>query len=61
LLVLQAEPDDRRSKVLRLTPERRRVLAEAVPIWTREQELVESRLGQGGAERLPLHLKTASK
>jgi DNA-binding MarR family transcriptional regulator len=61
LLVLEAEPDDRRSKVLRLTPEGRRVLAEAVPIWTREHALVESELGEGGAERLRLDLKTASK
>jgi DNA-binding MarR family transcriptional regulator len=61
LLVLESEPEDRRSKVLRLTPEGRRVLAEAVPIWTREHELIESEMGEGGAERLRLDLKTASK
>ena len=61
LLVLESEAGDRRSKVLRLTPEGRRVLAAAVPIWTREHELVEAQLGEGGAERLRRDLKTASK
>jgi DNA-binding MarR family transcriptional regulator len=61
LLVLESEADDRRSKVLRLTPEGRRVLATAVPIWTREHELIEGQLGDGGADRLRHDLRVASK
>jgi DNA-binding MarR family transcriptional regulator len=51
LMAVKAEPEDRRSKVLVLTPEGRRALAQAVPIWTREHEAVEMELGAGGANR----------
>jgi DNA-binding MarR family transcriptional regulator len=51
LMAVRMEPGDRRSKVLVLTPEGRRVLAEAVPIWTREHEALEAELGTGGANR----------
>jgi DNA-binding MarR family transcriptional regulator len=61
LLTLDSEPGDRRSKVLRLTAEGRRVLATAVPIWTREHELVEREMGDGGADRLRHDLRIASK
>ncbi len=52
LLTLEAEPDDRRSKVLKLTAEGMRVLAAAVPIWTREHVAIERGLGEAGAKRL---------
>jgi DNA-binding MarR family transcriptional regulator len=61
LLVLESEAGDRRSKVLRLTPEGRRVLAAAVPVWKREHELIEKQLGEGGADRLRRDLLVASK
>jgi DNA-binding MarR family transcriptional regulator len=61
LLILDSEPGDRRSKVLRLTTEGRQVLASAVPIWTREQELVERQMGDGDAERLRRDLVLAGK
>ena len=50
LLTLESEPQDRRSKVLRLTDEGKRVLAVATPIWVREHELLE--LGISDPKRL---------
>jgi DNA-binding MarR family transcriptional regulator len=61
LLTLTAEAGDRRSKVLRLTAEGRRVLAAAVPIWKREHALIEGQLGDGGGDRLRRDLHIAGK
>ena len=52
LLTVESEARDKRSKVLRLTDEGRRVLAAAVPIWTREHGEIERAMGDGGAKRL---------
>lgn len=52
LLTVDAEVADKRSKVLRLTVEGRRVLAAAVPIWTRVHGEIERDLGDGEAKRL---------
>ena len=45
LMAVRAEADDRRSKILVLTAEGRRVLAEAVPIWKREHAALEKEVG----------------
>jgi DNA-binding MarR family transcriptional regulator len=60
LLVVEPEREDRRSKVLKLTSEGRRVLAIAVPIWTREHEAIERSLGEGEAKRLRRGLRVLS-
>jgi DNA-binding MarR family transcriptional regulator len=60
LLVVEPERDDRRSKVLKLTPEGRRVLAHAVPIWTRVHAEIEAELGEGEAKRLRRDLRMLS-
>jgi DNA-binding MarR family transcriptional regulator len=60
LVVVEAEAEDRRSKVLKLTPEGRRVLAGAVPIWTRVHAEIERELGEGEAKRLRRDLKQLS-
>jgi len=44
LLTLEPEPEDRRSKILRLTLEGMRVLAAATPIWIREHARLEGEL-----------------
>lgn len=44
LMAVQAEPEDRRSRILVLTSEGKRVLAEAVPIWKREHAALEREL-----------------
>jgi DNA-binding MarR family transcriptional regulator len=50
LLTVESEVGDRRSKVLRLTAEGRRVLAAALPIWTREHELLEAEMEATGTQ-----------
>jgi DNA-binding MarR family transcriptional regulator len=61
LVVVETEAGDRRSKVLKLTQEGRRVLAKAVPIWTREHEAIERGLGEGQAKRLRRDLRVLEK
>jgi DNA-binding MarR family transcriptional regulator len=54
LIKIEAEADDRRSKVLKLTPEGRRVLAGAVPIWTQVHGEIERELEDTGRLRREL-------
>jgi DNA-binding MarR family transcriptional regulator len=61
LLVLEPEAGDRRSKVLKLTAEGRRMLAAAVPIWKREHAAIELGLKDGGASRLRQDLNVLAK
>ena len=61
LLTVDAEMADKRSKVLRLTVEGRRVLAAAVPIWTRVHGEIERDLGDGEAKRLRKSLQTVGR
>jgi len=61
LLTVDAEERDKRSKVLRLTVEGRRVLAAAVPIWTRVHGEIERDLGDGEAKRLRKSLQTVGR
>jgi DNA-binding MarR family transcriptional regulator len=58
LLAVGAEAADKRSKVLRLTADGRRVLAAAVPIWTRVHGEIERGMGDGGAKRLRAELRS---
>jgi DNA-binding MarR family transcriptional regulator len=46
LVTVAVDETDRRSKRLSLTPAGRRLLAKAVPIWTREHALLEKRLAR---------------
>jgi DNA-binding MarR family transcriptional regulator len=46
LVAVAADARDRRLKRLSLTPSGRKLLARAVPIWTREHAAVEKRLGR---------------
>jgi DNA-binding MarR family transcriptional regulator len=52
LILVNSEPEDRRTKVLRLTDEGRKVLADAVPIWTRVHGEIERELGGSKPELL---------
>jgi DNA-binding MarR family transcriptional regulator len=54
LIAIEAEADDRRSKVLKLTEEGRRVLAGAVPIWTQVHGEIERELEDTGRLRREL-------
>ena len=51
LLTIAPDPKDRRARVLSLTPDGRALLAQALPIWTREHGKLDEDLG-GGIENL---------
>jgi DNA-binding MarR family transcriptional regulator len=56
LLIIAPDPKDGRARVLSLTDAGRTVLAQAVPIWTREHGKLDEELG-GGSEALRASLK----
>jgi DNA-binding MarR family transcriptional regulator len=59
LVSVTVDPDDKRSRLLTLTPAGRALLAEALPIWRRTHAAVERQLA-GDADRLRADLKTLS-
>jgi DNA-binding MarR family transcriptional regulator len=52
LVLVMVDPDDRRSRRLKLTPAGRALLARAVPVWRRTHAEIERLLAPAGAERL---------
>ncbi len=56
LLTIAPDPKDRRARVLSLTPDGRALLAQALPIWTREHGKLDEDLG-GGIEDLRAGLR----
>lgn len=56
LLTIAPDPKDGRARVLSLTSGGRAVLAQALPIWTREHGKLDEELG-GGSEALRASLK----
>jgi DNA-binding MarR family transcriptional regulator len=52
LVSIEADPSDRRSRLLRLTDKGREVLASAVPIWRAIHAEVEARLPEPGPDAL---------
>jgi DNA-binding MarR family transcriptional regulator len=56
LLTIAPDPKDRRARVLNLTPDGRALLAQALPIWTREHGMLDEDLG-GGIEDLRAGLR----
>ena len=48
LLTIAPDPKDARARVLSLTADGRAVLAQALPIWTREHAKLDEDLGGGG-------------
>lgn len=56
LVESMSAPDDRRTRLLRLTPEGAEVLADAVPVWERTHAEIEGRLPAGAPDRLRAEL-----
>nr|WP_298686570.1 MarR family winged helix-turn-helix transcriptional regulator [uncultured Dongia sp.] len=52
LVAVSVDPDDKRSRLLKLTPAGKRLLAKAVPIWQHHHALVEAQLPSGSPDRL---------
>jgi DNA-binding MarR family transcriptional regulator len=60
LLNIAADPTDRRSRLIKLTPKGRRLLARAVPVWRSTHVAIEALLGDGDADRLRMNLRALS-
>jgi DNA-binding MarR family transcriptional regulator len=60
LVQIHVDPKDRRGRLMTLTAAGRAVLADAVPIWTREHAAVEGWLDGGDPDRLRRDLKALS-
>jgi DNA-binding MarR family transcriptional regulator len=60
LVTVSPDPQDRRGRILALTPEGQGLLARAVPIWTRLHGEVEASLPEGDAGRLIGDLRALS-
>lgn len=61
LLKVAADPTDRRSRVIKLMPKGRRLLARAVPVWRSAHVAIEALLGDGDADRLRMNLRALSR
>ena len=60
LLRIKADPADGRSRVMRLTPKGRRLLACAVPVWRRTHTAVEALVPDGDPDRFRKNLRAVS-
>jgi DNA-binding MarR family transcriptional regulator len=60
LVKLTADPDDRRRRLLALTPKGQTVLARATPVWQRTHAEVDCMLAEGNADHLRSNLRTLS-
>ena len=50
LVAVTVDPDDKRGRLITLTSAGQKLLARAMPIWTRTHAEIEARLADGGAE-----------
>jgi DNA-binding MarR family transcriptional regulator len=57
LVEVTVDPDDRRGRLLALTAAGQKLLARAMPIWTRTHAEIDVRLADGGAELLRGNLR----
>jgi DNA-binding MarR family transcriptional regulator len=57
LVKVTVDPDDKRGRLMALTPAGKKLLARAMPIWTRTHAEIEARLVDGGAELLRGNLR----
>jgi DNA-binding MarR family transcriptional regulator len=56
LIKITTDHADHRARLLQLTPQGRKLLARAVPVWTSTHAAVEARLGPGEPDRLRKNL-----
>ena len=60
LITVTPDPNDRRSRLLTLTPQGRALLSRAVPIWERTHAEIENLLPDGDPDRLRSNLRALS-
>ena len=58
LLKITTDSEDHRARLLELTPRGRKLLAQAVPVWTSTHAAVEAVLGRGEPDRLRKNLRS---
>ena len=58
LVEISPDPHDRRSRVLKLTREGRKLLARAVPVWSETHQAVERQMPEGAPEQLRRSLRS---
>jgi DNA-binding MarR family transcriptional regulator len=60
LVAIEQDPDDKRSRLLRLTPDGHRLLADAFPIWQQTHAEVEAPFAAGEVDQLRQQLRALS-
>lgn len=60
LIKITQDGDDRRARLLELTPQGKKLLASAVPLWKSTHDEIEAHLGPGEPERLRKNLGALS-
>ncbi|HSP26121.1 MAG TPA: MarR family transcriptional regulator [Saliniramus sp.] len=60
LVAIAVDPNDKRGRLLSLTPEGVDLLAQAVPVWQREHGEIDGLLGDGDPDRLREDLRRIS-
>jgi DNA-binding MarR family transcriptional regulator len=61
LVRVAVDPEDRRGRKLLLTPQGRKLLTDATPMWERTHAEVEGLLGEGAPDRLRRDLKALGR
>ena len=57
LIKIRTDRNDNRARLLELTPQGKRLLARAVPAWSKSHAALEARLGPGRPDRLRKNLR----
>ncbi|PVX84278.1 MarR family winged helix-turn-helix transcriptional regulator [Paraburkholderia unamae] len=60
LVVIEQDPEDKRSRLLSLTPEGHQLLNEAFPLWQQTHEAIEQPFAEGEVDKLRAHLRALS-
>lgn len=60
LVTIEPDPEDKRNRLLRLTPAGHRLLAKAFPLWQQTHEAIEKPFARGEVDALRAHLRALS-
>ncbi|MEM5329668.1 MarR family transcriptional regulator [Paraburkholderia sp. JHI2823] len=60
LVVIESDPQDKRSRLLSLTPEGHQLLNEAFPLWQQTHAEIEKDFAEGEVDKLRDHLRALS-
>ncbi|WP_322103036.1 MarR family transcriptional regulator [Paraburkholderia sp. J41] len=60
LVTIEPDPEDKRNRLLRLTPAGHRLLAKAFPLWQQTHEAIEKPFAEGEVDALRAHLRALS-